>query len=304
MSVLMSDLLYTMLSKQLHAIDAAHCNLMRDALESGQVIFCPHYAFLPVADERDLLSLTQSDLTQKNISYYHIKNHVLGISSTSRHRSSLQGMMRRYALFARQLVDTLFPYYNHALVWGRTSYRPAEIANRSVSKRQDDTRLHVDAFPATPVNGSRILRVFCNINPHEQARVWHLGESFSQVLTHFKHQLPAYSGFRANLLKQLRLTKTLRTPYDHFMLNLHDSMKLDDMYQAHVSKQRVEFPAHSTWIVFSDQVSHAALTGQFLLEQTFYLPVDAMACSEHSPYHQLIAHGVLQPRTHQMGLAS
>ena len=31
--------------------------------------------------------------------------------------------------------------------------------------RKDDTRLHVDSFPATPSGGRRILRVFSNVNP-------------------------------------------------------------------------------------------------------------------------------------------
>ena len=60
-------------------------------------------------------------------------------------------------------------------------------------------------------------------------------------------------------------------------------MKLDENYQQTVTKQRVDFPADSTWLVFTDHVSHAALGGQFLLEQTFYLPVDAMANPELSP---------------------
>ena len=38
----------------------------------------------------------------------------------------------------------------------------------------------------------------------------------------------------------------------------------------------IDFPAGSTWIAFTDCVSHAAMAGQFRLEQTFLLPVDAM----------------------------
>ena len=84
----------------------------------------------------------------------------------------------------------------------------------------------------------------------------------------------------------LKSTKTLRSAYDHYQLKLHDAMKLDDAYQQSVSKQPVDFPAQSTWIVFTDQVSHAALSGRFLLEQTFYLPVEAMANPELSPARQ------------------
>ena len=37
----------------------------------------------------------------------------------------------------------------------------------------------------------------------------------------------------------------------------------------------------------TDKVSHAALSGQFLLEQTFYLPVQAMKDPNLSPLHML-----------------
>ncbi len=60
-------------------------------------------------------------------------------------------------------------------------------------------------------------------------------------------------------------------------------MKRDELYQANVDKLRVEFPAKSSWVVFTDHVSHAALSGQYLFEQTFYLPVQGMTCPEISP---------------------
>jgi hypothetical protein len=45
----------------------------------------------------------------------------------------------------------------------------------------------------------------------------------------------------------------------------------------------VEFPPGATWIVFTDSVVHAAVRGSYALEQTFYLPVSAMAAPETSP---------------------
>jgi hypothetical protein len=117
-------------------------------------------------------------------------------------------------------------------------------------------------------------------------RVWETGELFQQVLSQFAPTLPKYSATRAKILRLIKATKSLRSPYDHMMIHLHDRMKLDQQYQTSVHKQRIEFPAFSTWIVFTDQVSHAALSGQYLLEQTFYLPVSAMLDPEQSPLHQ------------------
>ena len=54
-------------------------------------------------------------------------------------------------------------------------------------------------------------------------------------------------------------------------------------YQKNVPKMAFDFPANSTWIVMTDAVSHAALSGQFMLEQTFYLPAEKMLSPERSP---------------------
>ena len=195
-------------------------------------------------------------------------------------------MMQGYADFAYQLIQATLPSYIPHLQWGRTSFRPAQINGRVSSKRKDDTRLHVDSFSASPVHGLRILRVFCNVNLHNEPRVWNLGEPFPQVLERFAPQIKPYSKLKARVLKLVKTTKTLRSAYDHYMLHLHDTMKMDDVYQAEVEKIQVDFPAQSSWIVFTDHVSHAALSGQHLLEQTFYLPAEKMVNPECSPLLQ------------------
>ena len=67
------------------------------------------------------------------------------------------------------------------------------------------------------------------------------------------------------------------------MLQLHDLMKGDAEYQAEAPQSRFDFPPGSTWMAFTDQVSHAAMAGQFQLEQTFLLPIDAMLEPQRSP---------------------
>jgi hypothetical protein len=85
------------------------------------------------------------------------------------------------------------------------------------------------------------------------------------------------------VLALLRVTKTPRTAYDALMLQVHDAMKADDDFQRTSPQTTVDFPAGSTWIAFTDQVSHAATAGQYQLEQTFLLPVDAMLDESRSP---------------------
>ncbi|MCE0724114.1 MULTISPECIES: Kdo hydroxylase family protein [Legionella] len=254
-------------------------------LEEGKVLFFPEYFFADV--DPLLLSENVLDGSRKNVSY-DIRNQKLSAFKKDMNNlgSKLRPMMHGYAEFAHQLIQTVLPSYVPHLQWGRTSFRPAQINGRISSKRKDDTRLHVDSFSASPVHGLRILRVFCNINPHNEPRVWNLGEPFTDVLNRFAPKIAPYSKMKAKMLKWVKATKTLRSPYDHYMLHLHDMMKLDDVYQAKVEKMQMDFPAKSTWIVFTDHVSHAALSGQHLLEQTFYLPVDKMVAPDYSPLNQ------------------
>ena len=256
-----------------------------NSLEEGKVLFFPEYSFSMT--DSSLMSEEILDGSRKNISYDSQRKSVSAHKKEIENLDSkLTHMMQGFADFSHQLIQQTLPSYVPHLKWGRTSFRPAQIDGRVSSKRKDDTRLHVDSFAASPVNGLRILRVFCNVNLNNEPRVWNLGEPFPQVLERFAPQIADYSPLKARVLKWVKATKTLRSAYDHYMLHLHDSMKLDDHYQQQVEKIQFDFPAQSTWIVFTDHVSHAALSGQHLLEQTFYLPVDNMAKPEHSPLRQ------------------
>ena len=288
--VIMNERLHTIDVQNLYSISGTAKQQAIRSLESGNVVYLPASLFALQPNEQHLLSESILDPRHKNISYDYCHQRLSGVVTKSNLSLTIspvmQQVMHRFAEFTKQLLDAALPQYSEALRWGRTSYRPAEIKGRKTSKRKDDTRLHVDSFSASPVNGLRILRVFCNINPYDEPRVWHLGDPVSDVLATFSPRIPPFSALRAKLLKLIKATKTLRSPYDHYMLHLHDTMKLDDRYQQELRPHRIEFPAQSTWIVFTDHVSHAALSGQFLLEQTFYLPVSAMENPELSPLKQ------------------
>ena len=60
-------------------------------------------------------------------------------------------------------------------------------------------------------------------------------------------------------------------------------MKQDDAFQSSSPQTRVDFPSGSTWLTFTDHVSHAAMAGQHQLEQTFLLPIEAMMEPARSP---------------------
>jgi len=247
-----------------------------DALEDGRVLFMPHLNFELMAGERELLDPKWLAPGSKNISYDPRVDAIGHTSATSADLGHLTWLLARYARLTRELVTHLCPDYAPHLRDGLTSLRPAEVRDRATSIRKDDTRLHVDAFASRPTGGLRILRVFHNINPRGEPRIWELGAPTADVAKVYLDRIPQPLPGSAWLMEKLGIVKGRRTEYDHLMLNLHDLAKLDDERQRTCARTRVELPAHATWIVFTDGVEHAVLAGQHLLEQTFYLPVTAM----------------------------
>ena len=250
------------------------------ALEDGGVLVLPHVNFALLPDERRFLSTEWSDGRAKNISLDGTR--LKGASGGAAAQAELAAMIGRYARDAQQLVTALVPGYAPWVKRARTSYRPQPAVGRKVSWRKDDSRLHVDAFPSRPTDGERILRVFANVNP-QFPRVWRVGEPFETMartmLPRIRRPLPG----AALALAGLHVTRGRRSEYDHLMLRLHDAAKADMDYQRQCGQQTVSFAPGTTWLCFSDQVMHAAVSGQYMLEQTIHLPVTALHDASRAP---------------------
>jgi hypothetical protein len=254
----------------------------QDALESGKVLYFPKLPFTVGNSENALLTDALSNGRAKNISR-DPDGKIQGDAASPQAAAQLSAMMGRFASYARALVLSLFPGYARTIDQARTSYRPVEIAGRSYSARNDDKRLHVDAFPSRPQRGRRILRVFSNIHPMGGARVWHVGEPFEDVARKYLNNARKPLPLEPWLFERLGVTRGRRSDYDYLMLGLHDGAKLDPGYQKNSPQIEFDFPAGTSWMCFTDQAMHAALAGQFALEQTFHLPVEALAHPERSP---------------------
>ncbi|HTS21409.1 MAG TPA: Kdo hydroxylase family protein [Casimicrobiaceae bacterium] len=276
----MTDIVSLDLESWEPAVDADTQRTAVRALEGGGVLVLPRLAFPMTTDELRFLSPDWSDGKAKNIS---LEGGALkGARGDPRDLSALSRMVGRFALRAGELVTALFPRYAPYVKRARTSFRPQPAVGRAVSWRKDDARLHIDAFPSRPNQGERILRVFTNVNPGED-RVWRVGEAFpamaQTLLPRVRRQLPGSPA----LLSLLRVTKGVRSEYDHLMLGLHDSAKADLDYQRGCRQQVVRFAPGTTWLCFSDQVMHAAVSGQHMFEQTIHVPLSALYDPASSP---------------------
>jgi hypothetical protein len=252
------------------------------ALEAGKVLYFPGLGFAPLQEEACLFTPAIRDPHSRNISL-DAAGRLTGAQGDAPIQDALAAMIMRYRAQSLALLDALVPRYTQSLRCGAASFRPMLVETRAQSWRADDRLLHVDAFPSRPNRGERLLRVFTNVNPHGVARVWRVGEPFEQVALRFLPRLKRYSPWRAKGLKAIGVTKSLRSEYDHLMLQLHDAMKSDLQYQQDAPQVEFAFAPGASWVCFSDQTSHAAMSGQYLLEQTMQLPPGRQYDTSASP---------------------
>ena len=260
---------------------------VESVVEAGKVLAFPRLAFVLDESERRFLDPRWADIKAKNVSVRWPSGELRGAVGTADELQALRAMILRFAEQSEALALRLFPHYRGHLRRGNTSFRPTDVAGRVRSWRQDDTRLHVDAFPSNPMRGTRLLRVFSNVNPNGEPRRWRVGEPFEahaqRYLGAIRRPLPG----SAWLMLKAGITKRRRTEYDHVMLQLHDRAKADLGFQRDGPQARVDFAPGTTWVVYSDQVLHAAMGGQHMLEQTFLLDVEHLRRPETSPLRTL-----------------
>ncbi len=267
-------------------------------LEAGNILFFPSMPFKFAQEHIDfLLTMRQGNSKgRKNIAYKPDLDRLTNLDTQDPQEK--EGMRKVLRSYAENLIpflsEILSPY---ASKWRRdyVSFRPFQEKGRPLRLRARNDLLHVDAFPTRPVHGARILRFFTNINPTE-ARHWVTSKPFEELAQEFGGKKGVYfprgdsHSLGGRLLKQAKLCAAglglkipLRSPYDSFMLTMHHFLKENGEFQRTCSKDHWKFPPGSCWAVFTDQVSHAALSGQYALEQTFLVPHKALLYPELAP---------------------
>lgn len=268
------------------------------ALEAGGVLYFPETPLPISADDLEILlgqQQTESRL-HKNIAYKPRTDELTGVdakTSPAETVHQVHDVMRRYSQTVERFLTRFLAPYRQRWVLDYASYRPLEEKGRDLSLRHRNDLLHTDAFPTRPTRGWRILRFFHNIHP-TRTRDWVVGEPFPRVVGSFAPDKLAIP-HRDNLLtrggKQLATATGLanlvpqwkRTPYDKFMMQLHNAMKESAEFQETCVREHLEFAPGSSWMVYTETVPHAVLAGQYALEQTFLVDPAAMVTPESAP---------------------
>ena len=261
-------------------------------LEAGNILLLPRSPIhIPEEDRKLLLGQKQaSSAYHKNIAYHPAEDRVTGLDASEEAQAQeLRRLLRDYSQRSAEFLDRFLLPYAHKWTMDFASFRPIEEQGRPARLHARNDLLHFDSFPTRPTNGARILRLFTNINP-AQNRVWLTSQTFESFAPHFApaagllaSPLNSFKDTLHSMARALRLPVAHRPPYDDFMHRCHNAMKEDAGFQETTRKDRWEFPPNSTWLVFTDCVSHAVLTGQYALEQTFLIPQSALVEPQRSP---------------------
>ena len=267
-----------------------------EGLEDGNILFFPTAPFPFPKEEIDFL-LTQKQggsAARKNIAYKpqldKITNHD---SKDPAAAARLKEILSNYSKRVTEFLTVFLSPYARGWKHDYASFRPFQEKGRKLRLRARNDLLHVDSFPTRPLHGARILRFFTNINPTE-SRHWITTDGFADLAKAYAERIsiPPTVGYdlksrlerkMKGLLRSMGVKIPLRSPYDTFMLNMHNFLKENEDFQKNCQKDHWEFHPGSCWAVFTDQVSHAALAGQYAIEQTFLIPQHVLLCPEKSP---------------------
>jgi hypothetical protein len=262
-------------------------------LEEGNILLFGQTPFeLPEKDREFLLRQRQTEAGyHKNIAYRPGGDRVTGVARQQvEDAKELRRVLRDYSRTVVDFASRLLKPYAGQWRLDYASFRPQEEAGRRLSRHARNDLLHVDSFPTRPTRGDRIFRLFTNINP-EVPRVWRTGETFPELAERFavssgllrRVSRRGAGRFVLARLKSVGLPVLARPPYDEFMHRFHNFLKDNQSYQDTARAQVVSFPPGATWMVFTDMVTHAVLSGQYALEQTFLIARASLTLPKKAP---------------------
>ena len=291
----------------LFTVEPTFLDKVETKLEQGHVVYFPTCPF-PVPGDADQEFLRQNlaqHLVRKNVSYHPEADAVRGLKTDSDTAKRVTGILRSHGELVSNFLRSVAPELTRDWRVATCSFRPVEERGRKLSAHASNELLHVDAGAYGATHGDRILRFFVNLNPTED-RVWISKGPFSKLF-------PIYgraAGFPAEGLgrkidegrlgklfsNSLRRLSTVipgldhlfdTSPYDRAMRQFHNYMKDTAEFQQTPDIERFVFKPFSAWLVFTDAVSHACLSGRYALVSTFIVPMRNCRLKSSVPFHIL-----------------
>ena len=283
---------------------------MSDSLERGSIVFFPESP-VQLPSEEDLSFLRQELpklLKLKNISYHPEVGRTPGLDNVD---AALVDRINRILVTVSDNITEFIGKTAPRLVdnWtvGTCSFRPIEEKGRNLKPHSSNELVHIDAGAYGATNGDRILRFFINVNPLAD-RVWASKGNFSDLYALHGKQADLGSsnagqgylskgpldhirtGLINGLVKAgLPAVKVLdSSPYDRVMRKFHNFMKDTPSFQQdRHGYEEFRFPPFSAWMVFTDAVSHASLSGQYAFVLTSIVRLENCRIPELAPINVL-----------------
>lgn len=271
-----------------------------------------HFADCPIElpSETDLAFLREelpAQLKLKNISYHPEANRVRGLEGTLEEIERASGILKKHHERVNVFLTSLMPNLSCNWTVGTSSFRPVQERGRDLKPHSSNELVHFDAGAYGATNGDRIFRFFVNVNPNED-RVWATKGTFPDVYARYgeaagisPNQLSKkdltkgpFDYVRSGIIKGLtaaglRMAHVLdSSPYDRTMRRFHNFMKDTPEFQANPDGHvEMRFKPFSAWMVLTDSVSHASLSGQFAFVTTNLIPLENCSVPEMAPLNIL-----------------
>ena len=278
---------------------------LAEALERGEIVLFPDCP-VELPSDGDLERLRRElprQLTAKNVSYHPESGRLRGVKGRGGLRDAVLATLTAHGARVRAFLRECLPALTESWTVGTTSFRPMQERGRGLSAHASNELIHFDAGAYGATDGDRILRFFVNVNPEED-RVWCTKGRFPEVFARYGTEAGVAGGGSlargpVDRLRGLLLRGVAKaglgeavladsSPYDRLMRRFHNYMKDTPSFQERDDAWReIRFPPFSAWMVLTDMVSHASLSGQHALVDTFILRLSACSRPELAPINIL-----------------
>ena len=278
---------------------------LSDSLERGSVVFFPES---PVAlPEAEDLAFFRQELPKrlklKNISFHPEEGRTRGLDGDDAEMvERVNRVLINVSDDITAFLGKVAPRLTDNWTVGTCSFRPMQEQGRNLSAHASNELIHVDAGAYGATHGDRILRFFINVNPVED-RVWATKGSFPELFAEhgeraelgYRNAGPGFlsrgpldhlrSGFINLAARGVPVLKVLdSSPYDRAMRKFHNYMKDTPAFQQQQQgHQEFRFPPFSAWMVYTDMVSHACLSGQHAFIHTSLVRLENCHLPEMAP---------------------